>query len=197
MQGNLGKKTALPFRWVTAGRTQRNHKGKLCSDLAMEWTGCTHKIHTSHSTHSSCLSTASWMPKQKMNLQKPAQPAQNLQTSQQAAPKLLLWMEAVLPMEGSFLLCCQSHLRSHGKNLRQRPVGDPIVTFHNPARAVTEPTAKATEGTMDRQPVLSSNQPSSQSTQLLGIHLLDVPWGHPLCPTDRFGYRNQPSSPML
>lgn len=28
--------------------------------------------------------------------------------SPQAAPKLLLWMEAVLPMEGSFLLCCQS-----------------------------------------------------------------------------------------
>lgn len=81
MQGNLGEKTALPFRWVTAGKTQRHHKGKLCSDLAIEWTGCTHipEIHTSHSTHSSYLSTALWMPKQKMNLQKPVQPAQNLQ----------------------------------------------------------------------------------------------------------------------
>lgn len=87
-----GEKTALPFRWVTAGKTQRNHKGKLCSDLAMEWSGCTHipEIHTSHSTHSSCLSTALWMPKQKMNLQKPVQPAPNLQPSHQAAPKLLL-----------------------------------------------------------------------------------------------------------
>lgn len=108
-------------------------------------------------------------------------------------------MEAVLPVEGSFLLCFQAPLQYHGKNLRQRqrPVGDPVVTFHDPARAVTEPTAKATEGTMDRQPVLSSTQPSSQSTQLWEIHLLDIPWGHLLCPTDQFGYRNQPSAPVL
>lgn len=50
---------------------------------------------------------------------------------------------------------------------------------------------------MDQQPMLSSTQPSSQSTQLLGIHLLDVPEEHLACPTDRFGYRNQPSVPVL
>lgn len=107
----------------------------------MEWTGCTHipESHTSHSTHCSCLSIALRMPKKKMNLQKPAQPAQNLQPSHQAAPKLLLWIEAVLPVEGSFLLCCQTPLQPHRENLRQKPVGDPVVTFHDPARAVTEP----------------------------------------------------------
>lgn len=99
--------------------------------------------------------------------------------------------------EGSFFFCCQTPLPSHGNNLRQRPVGDPVVTFHDPSRAVTKPTAKATEGTMDRQPTFSSTQPSSQSTQLSGIHLLDIPWGHLLCPTDRFGIRNQPSAPVL
>lgn len=131
-----------------------------------------------------------------MNLQKPAQPAQKLQPPPRQLQSFCCeWKQCCL-WRAPFSFAA-SHLQSHGKNLRHRPVGDTIVTFHDPARAVREPTAKATEGTTDWQPVLSSTQPSSQSTQLLGIHLLDVPGGHLLCPTDRFGYRNQPSVPVL
>lgn len=53
------------------------------------------------------------------------------------------------------------------------------------------------EGTGDGKSMLSSTQPSSQSTQLLGMHLLDVSEDHLLHYTHLFGYRNLPYGPML
>lgn len=176
----------------------------------MERAGCTHvpEIHTSHSIHTPCMSTASRMPEQKMNLQKPAQPLGLLHQTR-------LPQTSSLPTRQLQNCCCKGKrccLRlapfsfagrltsspTGRKKLRQRPVGATIVTsFHNLVRVVIQSATIPKEGTRDHKPILSSTQPSSQSTQLLGIHLRDVSEGHLSHYTDLFGYRNLPSAPVL
>ena len=77
-------------------------------------------------------------------------------------------------------------------------MGDTIVTsFHNLVRVVILSATIPKWGTRDRKSMLSSTQPSSQSTQLLGMHLLDISEGRLLHYTDLFGYRNLPSALVL
>lgn len=214
MQGNLRKKTVLPFRWVTtAGRTQRSRKEGVCSaDLALEWTGCTHipEIHTSHSIHGRCVSTTSGTPEQKMNLQKPAHLLVLLHqtcidhkpsafppgSSKAVAAKgsSAVYSELLSP------LLAETHLQSYGKKEaenRHQWVTQlsllPITFISTAIQSATIPN----EGTRDSRSVVTSTQPSSQSTELLGIHLLDILQGHLLRYTNLFGYRKLPSAPVL